>query len=210
MNDDFKILEREIITLNELSGFPREIGYFAQEAIRFYTVAESLRKTFALDHSSIKEQIEDRQITHILTRSLLEGYFWLLYIFDDSAKRGGRYDEKLNSFKREYAKLWDEPQLPYRDRLEPAGPGWANLPKFMDLNSMLAQVKNAYGDRLNYLYYVYRVSSFDTHGNSLGIIFEEVFGKKCNFIALDLKFGFDLMANQYLGILQNLRNAGEI
>jgi hypothetical protein len=206
MDDDLKILEREIKTLEKISGFPREIGYLAQEAMRFYTVAASLRGTFALDNSSI----EERQITHILTRSLLEGYFWLLYIFDDPAKRSGRYDEKLNSFKREYAKLWDEPQLTYRDQLEPAGPGWAKLPKPMDLNSMLAQLKNAYGNRLNYLYYVYRVSSFDTHGNSLRVIFEEVFGKKCNFIALDLNFGFDLMANQYLGILQDLRSAGEI
>ena len=206
MDDDFKILESEIKTLEKISGFPREIGYFAQEAMRFYTVAASLRETFALNNSSI----EERQITHILTRSLLEGYFWLLYIFDDSSKRGGRYDEKLNSFKREYAKLWDEPHLTHGDQLEPAGPGWAKLPKSMDLNSMLAQLKNMDGDKLNYLYYVYRVSSFDTHGNSMGVIFEEVFGKKCNFIGLKLKFGFDLMANQYLGILQDLRNAGEI
>ena len=206
MDDDFKILEREIKTLEKLSGFPREIGYFAQEAMRFYTVAASLRETFALNNSSI----EERQITHILTRSLLEGYFWLLYIFDDSAKRSGRYDEKLNSFKLAYVKLLDERLLSHRDQLEPVDPGWAALPKPIDLKSMLAQLKNAYGDRLSYLYYVYRVSSFDTHGNSLGVLFEEVFGKRCNFVALNLKFGFDLMANQYLGILQDLRNAGEI
>lgn len=79
----------------------------------------------------------------------------------------------------------------------------------MDVNSMLAQVKNDYGDRLSYLYFVYRVASFDTHGNSMATLFKQSFGKSCNFSALNLQYGFDLIANQYLVILRELDLAGE-
>ena len=44
-----------------------------------------------------------------------------------------------------------------------------------NVNDMLTQVRNVHGDRLNYLYFVYRIASFDTHGKSLGTIFEAVF-----------------------------------
>ena len=103
-----------------------------------------------------------------------------------------------------------DPLVPKKDELEPADPTWSGLPKPMDVNSMLAQVKNDLGDRLSYLYFVYRVASFDTHGNSMAVLFEQAFGKSCNFSALNLKFGFDLIANQYLVILQELAEEGEV
>jgi hypothetical protein len=73
-------------------------------------------------------------------------------------------EELKNSFKKDYHKLLNEPRLPRKNELEPADPSWANLPRGLDVNSMLAQVKNDYGHRLNYLYFVYRIASFDTHG----------------------------------------------
>jgi hypothetical protein len=75
---------------------------------------------------------------------------------------------------------------------------------------MLAQVRNDYGDRVNYLYFVYRVASFDTHGRSLGTIAEDVFGKKCNFPVLKIKEAFEFVANQYLVVLNDLRSAGAV
>ena len=206
MTEHFDLLKQQIPTLQRISGMPGEVGFFAQEAMRFYSTAGSLCATFPLNNSSI----EERQITHILARSLLENYFWLIYIFDDRAQRSTRYNEKLNAFKREYAKLLNDPLVPHKSQLEPAGPDWGELDRPPDLNSMLTKVKNVYGDNLSYLYFFYRVASFDTHGNSLAVLFEMAFGKICSFPALKLPFGFDLIANQYLCILQELHNAGEI
>jgi hypothetical protein len=206
MTDHFELLKQQTTTLEKISETAGEIGFFAQEALRFYSIAGTLSATFPLENSSIGE----RQITHILARSLLENYFWLIYIFDDRSQRSRRYDEKVNSFKREYSKLINDPLVPQKEKLEPADPAWNSLPRSLDVNSMLAQVKNDYGDRLSYLYFVYRVASFDTHGNSMAVLFEQAFGKSCNFSALNLPFGFDLIANQYLVILQELTQAGEI
>ena len=94
--------------------------------------------------------------------------------------------------------------------MEPADPTWAGLTRPKDINSMLAQLTNDHGDRLSFLYFVYRVASFDTHGNSMDALFQSVFGKPCNFSALDFNYGFDLIANQYLVILQELQSRQEI
>lgn len=204
--DHFDVLKQELATLEALSGRPDEIGYFAQESLRFYSIAGTLKENDLLKNASAGE----RQISHILGRSLLEGYFWLIYIFDDPAQRKARFDEKLHAFKREYGKFWNEKLVPGKSQMEPADTGWAGLPKAKDVNSMLAQVKNDYGDRLSYLYFVYRVASFDTHGNSMDVLFQSLFGKPCNFSALDFNYGFDLIANQYLVILQELQSRQEI
>src|SRR5699024_941450 len=102
-----------------------------------------------------------------------------------------------------------EPLLPHKQQLKSPDSGWAKLPKAKDVNSMLAQVKNDHGDRLNYLYFTYRIASFDTHGKNLGTIGRSVFGKTENFPVLELNVAFELVANQYLFVLQTLRAAGE-
>ena len=204
--DHFEILKTELPNLQKLVETPGPIAFFAQECMRFYSVAGSLRETFPLTNATA----EERYITHILGRSLLEGFFWIVYIFDSAGDRATRYEEKLNAFRREYGKFWGEKIVPGKVYMQPADASWASLPKPMDVNSMLAQVKNAHGDRLSYLYFVYRVASFDTHGNSLSTLFESAFGKSCNFSALDFEYGFDLIANTYLVVLRELRSGGEI
>ena len=206
MSNNFVLLKQQIPTLRNISEVPREINFFAQEALRFYSIAEMLCESFSLDNISI----EERQTTHILARSLLENYFWLIYIFDDSNQRKARYDEKLNAFKREYSKLMNDPLVPQKEKLDRAEPNWISLKKPLDVNSMLSQVKNDYGEPLNYLYFVYRVASFDTHGNSMENLFKQSFGKSCSFPALNLRFVFDLIANQYLVILKELCDASEV
>ncbi len=75
---------------------------------------------------------------------------------------------------------------------------------------MLAQLKNDYGDRLSYLYFIYRITSFDTHGKNLDNLLQTTFGKAVNFPVLDIGYAFDMVANQYLVILEQIRSAGEI
>ncbi|WP_018402892.1 hypothetical protein [Marinobacter gelidimuriae] len=208
MTNHFESLEKK---LPELKAVASELGpnaFYAQEAIRFRSMVGTLKAiTFKLDTSA---EVDERHITHVLSRSLLENYFWLLYIFDDDNKKGDRYGELINSFKKDYLKLTNEPMLPHKDKLETADASWATLPNALNVNSMLAQVKNDRGERLDYLYFIYRITSFDTHGKNLATIGQSTFGKIANFPILDLKAVFDLIANHYLVIFEKLRNAGEI
>jgi hypothetical protein len=166
------------------------------EVLRFNSVAGTVLQSLP----SPQQNIDSRIITHILARSLFENYFWLLYIFDDPSTISQRFNELLNDFKIQYNKLYNEPLLPHKDKLKTPDPSWASLPKSKDINSMLAALRNDCGDRLSYLYFVYRITSFDTHGKSLKPLFDESFNKDCNFPVLDLPKAFDLIANQYLVI----------
>ncbi|QUN05099.1 hypothetical protein KDN34_12865 [Shewanella yunxiaonensis] len=207
MSQYFDQLKSNLEELKLLSAKDGAIGFFSQEALRFHSVAGTILSSFKADTSA---SVDERYITHILSRSLMENYFWLLYIFDDAAKRDSRYQELINSFKRDYNKLLNEPLLPHKDKLEPSQTAWASAPKAMDVNSMLAQLTNNYGDRLSYLYFIYRVTSFDTHGKNLNNILQTAFGKTANFPILDIGKAFELVANQYLVTLAALKAANEI
>ncbi|MET4000490.1 hypothetical protein [Marinobacterium sp. MBR-109] len=205
----FEQLKSELEAFRSLSSRGGHLGFFGQEVLRFHSIAGTLVEgcDFRLDESA---NTDERYFTHILVRSLLENYFWTIYLFDDSAQTSNRYEELKNSFKRDYVKLLNENHLPHKDQLEPADPSWSALPRVLDVNSMMAQSTNDYGDRLNYLYFVYRITSFDTHGKNLGAIFQDVFGKTCNFPVLKIGYTIELMANQYLVVLQELRSRDEI
>lgn len=208
MPTEFEQLKAELPTIKNLSNAVGANGFFAQEVLRFHSIAGTLLENgFALDETST---VNERYLTHVLSRSLLENYFTIIYLFDDPAETSKRYEELKNSFKEDYRKLLNEPLLPRKNELEQADPTWRNLAGLPNVNDLLTQVRNVHGDRLNYLYFVYRIASFDTHGRSLGTIFEAVFGKKCNFPVLKIKFAFELMANQYRVVLNDLRSRGEI
>jgi hypothetical protein len=207
MTDYFRQLQNQFPTIRSLSSCGGVKGFFGQEALRFHSIAGSLVSNFSLDKGA---SVDERYITHILVRSLLEDYFWLIYLFDVPGQAEVRYEQLTNSFKRDYSKLMNENQLPHKDQLEPAEPSWASLQRAPDVNSMLAQVTNDYGDRLSYLYFIYRITSFDTHGKNLGTVLQTVFGKTSNFPVLDLKEVIQLVANQYLVILDGLRKRDEI
>jgi len=204
--DHFAILKSELPVFSNLGSMQGALRHLGQEAMRFHSIAGTLLENMKLDVSSVDE----RYITHILARSVIEGFFWNAYIFAERATRDARYEEFANGFKREYLKLYNEQLFPQKGSIEPADPNWAQLHSPLDVRSMLAQLKNDHGDRLDYLYLIYRITSFDTHAKNLNASFEHVFGKTCNFPFLDLRFGFDLIANTYLVILQQLRADGEI
>ena len=207
MTNYFHQLQNQLPAIRSLSSCGGVKGFFGQEALRFHSIAGTLLSNFSLDKGA---GVDERYITHILARSLLENYFWLIYLFDDPAQAEVRYEQLTNSFKRDYLKLMNENQLPHKDQLERADPSWASLQRAPDVNRMLAQVTNDYGDRLSYLYFIYRITSFDTHGKNLGTVFQTVFGKTRNFPVLDLKHAIELVANQYLVILDGLRSGDDI
>jgi len=207
MTNYFDALENELTTIGTLSSTDGVNGFFGQEVLRFHSIAGSLLKSINLTKSA---GIDERYISHILARSLLENFFWLIYLFDDASKKEERYERLINSFKRDYYKLMNEPLLMNKNQLEPAEQVWSSIKNRLDVNSMLAQITNDHGERLNYLYFIYRIASFDTHGKNLSNIFQTTFGKAGNFPLLDLNYAFDLIANEYLVILQDLRDKKEI
>lgn len=203
--DHFALLKSEIGYFKALADKPGPLGFLGQEVIRFSSIAGTLRENDLLTNASVDE----RFITHILARSLIENFFWLVYIFDDSSTRQSRYDELINSFKIQYLKLYNE-GLSINASISTPDPNWKSLSGSLDVKSMLGKVKNAHGNKLDFLYPIYRITSFDTHGKSLNnVITAALGGASPNFPVLDLTYGFDLIANHYLCTLQDLIKAGE-
>lgn len=204
--DHFELLSTGIGRFDAIAGVPGPIGLLGQEAMRLRSIAGTLKVNGMLDNSSV----DQRFITHILARSLIESFFWLTYIFDDPAQRQARYNEFVNSFKLEYLKLHNE-QLSINSVLTAPDPAWSQLRGSLDVRSMLGRLRNAYGNKLDFLYPIYRITSFDTHGKSLNNVVSAALGGAVpNFPVLDLEYGFDLIANQYLHTLQELIDAGEV
>jgi hypothetical protein len=207
MVNHFEILANELHKIKSISSRTDAVGFYGQEVLRFHSIAGTVLDSFTTDENA---SVDERYITHVLARSLMENFFRIIYIFDDPAQRNTRYQKLVDSFKRDYCKLYNEPQLPQKGDLEPADSSWLNMPRLMDVNSLLAQLTNDYGGRLTYLYFIYRITSFDTHGNNLGVLLQSAFGKQVNFPILKIGYAFDLVANQYLVILNELKSAGEI
>jgi hypothetical protein len=191
----FQQLQAELAGIKAHKPKNHRDAFFIQEVLRFHSIAGTIAQSFG----NVKTSIDERIITHILIRSVIENYFRLLYIYDDPKLSQARFDECVNGFKIQYAKLYNDPSLPNKAQLEPSDSSWPSLKSPMDLNSMLTALMNAHGNRLSYIYFVYRISSFDTHGNSLEALFSASFNKShCNFPVLDMEKVTELIANQYL------------
>ena len=110
MPTDFDQLKIELPTIMNLSKNGGANGFFAQEVLRFHSIAGTLLENdFSLDENS---SVDERYLTHILSRSLLENYFTVIYLFDDFSKTASRYEELKNSFREDYRKLLNEPEGP--------------------------------------------------------------------------------------------------
>jgi hypothetical protein len=193
----FQQLQSELANIKAHTPKNHLDAFFIQEVLRFHSVAGTIDQSF----KNVKTSIDERIITHILIRSLLENYFRLLYIYDNPELSQARFDECVNGFKIEYAKMYNDPSLPNKNQIEPADPSWPSLKSPMGLQSMLTALMNIHGNRLSYIYFVYRISSFDTHGNSLEALFNASFNKTpCNFPVLDIEKVTELIANEYLVI----------
>lgn len=199
-------MQNEIPKIKAISNnYPGALGFFLQETLRFKTISETLLSgAFKLDETATPDE---RFITHVLTRSLLENFYRIVYLFDDMNQITARYDGLDENFKMQYAKA--HAALPgLHPSLPPPGTGWGNLKPSRDLNSMLAAVQSRHGKRLDPLYAIYRITSFDTHGNSLAAMLEHAFGQSANFPVLKIKNAFEMMASEYMDVLGRLRTKG--
>lgn len=218
MSIKFKTLELEIPNIQNLQQKTDATGFFIQEILRFYSIAGTLRKiNISLNLNS---SVDERYFTHVLSRSLLEPFFIILYIFDDLSQASqidARYEEQKNTFKDEYRKLMNDLNKPEwqnfmqknGSKLEIADSQWSKLRKLPDMKTLLRKITRNKAN-LEHLYPLYRITSFDTHGRSLGTIFESVFGKQCNFPVLSIEDAFEFMADEYLVLLNDLKNNNSI
>ena len=132
--DNFEKLKSELPAIKAISNGVGANVFYAQEVLRFCSIAGTLLESFNLDDST---SVDQRYFSHILSRSLLENYFWILYLFDDPNHKNNRYDLLVNSFKKEYFKLMNEQMLPHKDKLEQADPTWSSIPRGLDVKSCL-------------------------------------------------------------------------
>ena len=83
--------------------------YTYQEMLRFHSIAGTILENF----KDVANSIDQRNITHPLLRSLLEGWIWIAYIHrknDENSKQSG-FKELMNGFKIEYQKLLNDKNL---------------------------------------------------------------------------------------------------
>ena len=168
--------------------------FLKEEVLRFISVAGTVAKTFP----NVATCIDERILSHIMLRSLIENFFKIIYVFDDPNQTTARFNQILDGFRQDYRKLYNDIDSSFQAQIETPDTGWNTLSRAPDLKTMLAQVRTTFGSRLDRLYFIYRIGSFDTHGNSLNAIFKAVFAKQCNFPFLQILPMIELIADQYL------------
>ena len=204
MNNDFNALLTYKDTIESLAQKEGVDAFFAQEVLRFILIVGSLKASCRL---SDNENINQRNFTHILGRTLLENFFYLMYIYDNEEEKEERYKKQIiNPFKKDYLKLTKDFTLNSTnllDNMDKAKEEWSNLGNGLNIHDILTQVShdNSYY-KMNYLYFTYRITSFYVHGKSLDAVFHSTFGREnSNFIVLDFEKIFDYISNYYLHIL---------
>jgi hypothetical protein len=90
--------------------------------------------------------------------------------------------------------------------LERADPGWSALRGPLDVRSMLAAVKTIRSERLDYLYFTYRITSFDTRGKTRHTLFTSAFNKDGNFPVLKPKETIEIIADSYMVIWKQIKS----
>ena len=212
---NFDLLAKDTSKIKAYTPAKDAPKFLIQDILRFISIVGTLKNSsFSLDTTS---SVDERYFTHILIRSLLESYFTNLYIFSDLKEMDERYEEFVNGFKMEYLKLmnninestsdlWEEFRKKYSSQLEAADSSWKNLPKMRNMHDILVKLKNDNFGGIPDLYPFYRISSFDTHAQSLGAIFECVFKKTSNFPIIDISKAVELMADSYISILHDLKS----
>ncbi|RXK88304.1 hypothetical protein EST62_03555 [Chlorobaculum sp. 24CR] len=172
--------------------------FLKEEVLRFISIAGTIANSFP----NVATSIDERILSHIMLRSVIENYIKIRYIFHDSSKTANRFDEILNSFRDEYSKLFNDIHSAYRSEIETPIIGWKTRPKAPNLKDMLSIIKDDLGESLDKSYFIYRIGSFDTHGNSLNALFNAVFDKDCNFPYLEIFSIIEHIADYYLSLFK--------
>jgi len=182
--------------------FPEDYKNFAiEEFRRFHSIGGTILESIL----PLEQKVGERLYSHILLRSIFENYFWLIYIFDGQNEIvcRDRFNEYMNGFKNEYYKLHNEAALPHKDQLVLPDAAWRTL-RAPDVRSLLTRLTTIRGEKLDYLYFVYRITSFDTHGKTMKVLFNNAFKQDCNFPVMKVKEAINLIADSYVALWGSL------
>lgn len=208
----FKLLNEQLSSAEELSKQKDAKGFLGQEILRFHSIAGTLLDNvkpdgqFSLDDSA---SVDERYITQPLIRSILENYFKIIYIFDVRELERERFEKTVNGFKDDYRKLfnalkkpgWEKFMNEYGSTLQSANDGWSDLPKLKNINDLLVEMDKFSDYKIQHLYALFRMSSFDIHGNSLKVFFDVAFDTECNFPIINIKDVIEMIAYTYDALL---------
>jgi len=139
--DDFKgLFDREI---SKASIQENCKNFAVEEFKRFYGIGRTILESVLPNEESVGERL----YSHILLRTVFENFFWLLYIFDgtDEALWFERFDKRMNGFKHEYRKLYNESALPHKSELPTPDPAWKTLPQAPKVKSLLEELRTLRG-----------------------------------------------------------------
>lgn len=184
------------------ASFQEDYKNFAVEEFkRFYSIGGTILDSVLPN----EERVGERLFSHILLRSIFDNFFWLLYIFDgpDEAVWLEHFNEYMNGFKRQYYNLYNEVALPRKDDLAAPDPNWQKL-YARDAKSLLTAVKTIRGEPLADLYFIYRVTSFDTHGKAMKSLYTSAFHKEGNFPVMKVREAINLVADSYIVIWKQI------
>jgi len=103
MGQHFQILHGEIPNFKAYAPRHARDAFFIQEVLRFRSVAGTMEQSFP----NVLTSIDERTMSHIWLRSLIENYFKLLYIYDDPAKSQARFHAGVFQFRRRHLCTFD-------------------------------------------------------------------------------------------------------
>jgi len=180
---------------------PKE--YFVSEMYSFYSLAKNVLETYNnVDNAETVPEL--REMLYPIVRRLLESYFRIMYIFDESTKTQEHFESYLKYIEKEYDKMLKD-LLKYNyptNGLNPATNNYAHASKWpRDLKTMLSYLKNNSTTKLTFLYPKYRILCFYAHGNINKSIMDMVFSKQAgatnNFSVIEIPYILSLIASYY-------------
>ncbi|MEI8395045.1 MAG: DUF2934 domain-containing protein [Rhodospirillaceae bacterium] len=129
-------------------------------------------KSLEVSLEDVNEKERILRIQNIILRASVETFFWMMYI-KHSESRGTeqtRIDEYRGNFCDQYNKIHsDISAQPFVSALAGSG-GIGSIstsfafPNKLDVRSMLDHVKNDFGNKISYIYPIYRLASLSVHG----------------------------------------------
>ena len=118
----FDQLHKEIASIKAHTGRDALDEYIIQEFLRFHSLGGSIIATFQQAGTNVDQRI----ISHVLIRSLIENFFKILYIKHDPSQSQLRFELCVNGFKQQYLKLYNDLGLDpiIQGQLQTPDPTW--------------------------------------------------------------------------------------
>ena len=202
----FNMIFAQDIQTMDRSNLDDPKNYFVSELYNYYSSSITVLEYHSNNINLVKTS-DFKELFYPLIRRLLESYFRIIFLFDDTNKTDARFESYLKYIELQYEKmLKDLTDFNYPVKgLHPATNNFAAADTWPDLRSMLSMLTNDNGDQLAFLYGVYRTLSFYSHGSAhrttMDIVFPTAAQGVQNFPTVEIPRILQLIANHYLVLI---------